>query len=184
MNVHDRLEKRRHVFAVLVQFAHREAVLGARVNDREIELLVVRFELDEEVEDHVEHFVRTRVFAVDLVDDDDRLGPVLERLAQDEPRLRLRAIVRIDDEQHAIDHLHDALDFAAEIGVAGRVDDVDVVAVPIKRGVLGADGDAFFAFEIHRIHHAFLRPSGWRGRCPIDAAIDRRAWSCRDRRGR
>ena len=61
------------------------------------------------------------------------LAPVLERFAQDESRLRLRTVVRIDDEQHAVDHLHDALDFAAEIGVAGRIDDVDVVIVPVER---------------------------------------------------
>ncbi len=64
--------------------------------------------------------------------------------------------MRIDDEQHAVDHVHDALDFAAEIGVAGSVDDVDVIIVVFEGGVLGANGDAFFAFEIHRVHDAFL----------------------------
>ena len=117
---------------------------------------IVRFQLDEEIENHVEHLVRTRVFAIDFVDDDDRLDLVLERLSQNETRLRLRSIVRIDDEQDAIDHFHDAFDFAAEIGVAGSVDDVDAIAVPLKGGVLGANGDAFFALEIHRIHHPFL----------------------------
>ncbi len=64
--------------------------------------------------------------------------------------------MRIDDEEHAIDHLHDALDLAAEIGVAGRVDDVDVIVVPAKGRVLRPDGDALFALEIHRIHDALL----------------------------
>ncbi len=153
---HDRFEERRHVFAVLVDLAHGEAVLGAGVNDREIELLVVRLQLDEEIEDHVEHLVRARVFAIDFVDDDDRLDLVLERFFEDETCLRLRAVVRVDDEKNAVDHFHDALDFAAEIGVTGRVDDVDAVAVPVEGGVLGADGDALFALEIHRVHHAFL----------------------------
>ena len=58
--------------------------------------------------------------------------------------------------KNAVDHFHDALDFAAEVGVAGSVDDVDVVTVPFEGGVLGANGDALFAFEIHRIHHALL----------------------------
>ena len=84
------------------------------------------------------------------------LTPVFERLAQNKTRLRLRAVVRVDHQQDAVDHFHDALDFAAEIGVAGRVDDVDAVTVPFERGVLGADGDAFFALEIHRVHHALL----------------------------
>ena len=68
--------------------------------------------------------------------------------------MRLRALGGIDDQQHAIDHLHDALDLAAEVGVAGGIDDVDGVAAPVDRGVLGLDGDALFAFEVHRVHGA------------------------------
>jgi hypothetical protein len=69
-------------------------------------------------------------------------APGLERFAQHEPRLRLRTIGRIHHEQHAINHVHDALDFPAEIGVAGSIHDVDVVILVFERGVLGADGDA------------------------------------------
>ena len=121
------------------------------------------FELDEEVEDHVEHLVRAGVFAVDLVDDDDRLGAVLERLLQHELRLRLRAVVRIDHEQHAVDHLHDALHLAAEIGVAGGVHDVHVVVVPAEGGVLRANRDALLPLEIHRVHDADLGGLGFVG---------------------
>ena len=39
-------------------------------------------------------------------------------LRKNETRLRLRAVVRVDHEQNAVDHFHDALDFAAEVGVA------------------------------------------------------------------
>src|SRR5262249_3674088 len=51
---------------------------------------------------------------------------------------------------------HDPLDFAAEIGVAGRIDDVDAVTVPVESRILGANCNSFFPFQIHRIHHAFL----------------------------
>ena len=44
----------------------------ARVERREIELLVVRVEVEEQLEHFVEHFGRPRVGTVDLVDDDDR----------------------------------------------------------------------------------------------------------------
>jgi hypothetical protein len=64
--------------------------------------------------------------------------------------------VRVDHEQNAVDHFHDALHLAAEIGVTWCIDDVDAIAVPVKGGVLRPDGDAFFALEIHRVHHAFL----------------------------
>ena len=84
------------------------------------------------------------------------LTSVFQRLAQDKARLRLRTVGGIDDQQHAVHHVHDTLDLAAEIGVAGSIDDIDVIIFPLKRGVLGANGDSFFALEIHRIHHAFL----------------------------
>ena len=69
-----------------------------------------------------EHFVvhaqRIGAGAIDLVDDDDGGAAELERLAQHEARLRHRAVERIDDQQHAVDHAQDALHLAAEVGVA------------------------------------------------------------------
>ena len=147
-----------------------------------IELLVGGFQFDKKIENHIEHFVRPRVFPVDLVDDDDRFCFVLHRLAQNKARLRLRSIVRVDHEQHAVDHLHDALDFAAEIGVTGRVDDVDAITVPLKRGVLRANGDSLFRAPDPSNPSRALQSFDWSERCPIAAAIDRPAWSCRDQR--
>ena len=62
----------------------------------------------------------------------------------------------VDHQQYAIDHFHNAFDFAAEIGMARRVHDIDAIAIPLKRGIFGANGDALFAFKIHRIHDALL----------------------------
>src|SRR5439155_23580001 len=122
--LHNRLEKRRHVFVVFVQFAHGKTVLRAGVNDWEIELLVGGLEFDEEIENLVQDFVRARVFSVDFVDDNNRLQFVFHRFAQNKTRLRLWPIVRIDNKQHAVHHFHDPLDFAAEIGVTRCIDDV------------------------------------------------------------
>ena len=101
------------------------ALLGRAVEDREVELLVGRVERGEQVEHLVEHFGRPRVRAVDLVDHDDRLEAELERLGDHELGLRQRALGGVDQHQRAVDHVEDALDLAAEIGVARRVDDVD-----------------------------------------------------------
>ena len=156
----DRLVKRGHagvaglVIEMALPFLDGEAELGRGVDGGEIELRVGGVKFEEKLENHVEHLVRAGVFAVDLVDDDDRLGADFERLAQHELGLRLRAVEGIDDEQHAVDHLQDALHLAAEIGVAGSVDDVDVVILVLERGVLGLDRDALFALEVHRVHDA------------------------------
>ena len=119
-------------------------------------MVIGGFQFDKKIEHHVEHLVWARVFSVDLINNDDRLEAVLHRLAQDKARLRLRPVVRVDHEQNPVDHFHDPLDFAAEIGVPWCIDNVDAIAVPMKGGILGADGDSLFALQIHRIHHALF----------------------------
>ena len=55
-----------------------------------------------------------------------------------------------------VDHRQDALDLAAEIGVAGRIDDVDaLVSFQAIDVAFRHDRDAALPLEIVRIHHAF-----------------------------
>ena len=123
---------------------------------REVELLVRGVQLEKKLENHVQNLVGAGVFAVDLVDDDDRLEPVLHRLAKDEFGLRLRAVVGIDDEEDAVDHLHDPLDLAAEVGVARGIHDVDVVAVPVDGGVFRQNGNTALFLLVVGVHYAFV----------------------------
>ncbi len=117
----DGVEQRLEGLAAHVRVETRLAVTRDGVDDREAQLVLVRVEIDEQVVDLVEHLLHARVRAVDLVDDDDRLEPPLERLAQHEPRLRQRALRGVDEEHHAVDHRQGALDLAPEVGVAGGV---------------------------------------------------------------
>ena len=115
---------------------------------------LARAELVEQVEGGVDDVVLARARPVDLVDDDDRLQAERERLLGDEAGLRHRPFEGVDEEQHRVDHRQHALDLAAEVGVAGRVDDVDVGALPLDRAVLGQDRDAALALEVVRVHDA------------------------------
>ena len=65
-----------------------------------------------------------------LLIDDDRPQAALQRLGDHELGLRQRAFGGVDQHDDAVDHVQDALDLAAEIGVAGRVDDVDARVLP------------------------------------------------------
>ncbi len=152
----DEVEQRRQAL-ILRAFGifGNPAVAARTVEDREVELLVGGVERGEEVEHLVDDFDMAGVGAVDLVDHDDRLQADLERLADDELGLRHRAFGGVDQHDGRIHHRQDALDLAAEIGVAGGVDDVDAVVLPVDRGRLGEDGDAAFLFEVVGIHGAF-----------------------------
>ena len=153
--VDDGLEERIHVLGRGFRVERRPALKRRGEDDREIHLLVGRAEAVEQVESLVHDPVGARAGAVDLVDDHDRLQTERERFFRHESGLRHRAVDRVDQQQHRIDHGQHALDFAAKVGVAGRVDDVDAVVLPLHSRVLGQDGNAAFAFQVIGIHDAF-----------------------------
>ena len=57
----------------------------------------------------------------------------------------------VDEQDHALARGEGAADLVAEVDVAGRVDEVDDVAVPFEAHVLRLDGDAALALEVHRV---------------------------------
>ena len=112
-----------------------------------------------------------RVGTVRLVDDQNHRKRGGERLAQHEAGLRQRALGGVDEQDDTVDHGQSALDLTAEVGVAGGIDHVDdgdgSVGVAFVDGrVLGQNRDAFFFFEVARVHDAvdrfgaFLERSG------------------------
>ena len=152
----DRVEERPQVFARRVHRQAGRAGAGAGVDHREVELLLGGVEVDEQVVDLVQHFLHARVGPVDLVDDEQRRQPALERLAQHEPRLRQRPLGRIHEQQDPVDHRQRPLDLAAEVRVARGVDDIDQDVAVVNGGVLGQDRDAALPLEVRVVH----RPLG------------------------
>ena len=132
----------------------RPALARRGEQGREIELRLGRAERREQVEHLVVHRVRALVGPIDLVDHHDRAQPQAQRLAEHELGLRHRALGGIDQQQHAVDHGQDALDLAAEIGVARRVDDVDARALPDHGGAFRQDRDAALALEVVPVQRA------------------------------
>ena len=155
----DQIEQRRHALIGRAgRLGGHPALLRRAVEQRKVELLFGGVERGEQVEDFVGDFVRPGVRPVDLVDDDDGLEADFERLGDDELGLRQRALGRIHQHQGTVDHIEDALDLAAEIGVAGGVDDIDTHILPQNRRGLRQDGDAPFTFQIVGIECAFGDP--------------------------
>ena len=115
--------------------------------------MLVGVEIEEQLVHLVDDLRDARVGAVDLVDHEDHRQLGLERLAQHEARLRQRPLGGVHQQQHAVDHRQPALDLAAEVGVPGGVDDVQLHVPVAQRGVLGEDRDALLALQIHRVEH-------------------------------
>ena len=73
--------------------------------------------------------------------------------------MRQRALRGIDEQKAAVGHLQHAFDFAAEVGVARRVDDVDLGAADGEGDVFGEDGDAALPFQIVGIEDEAVLPA-------------------------
>ena len=134
--------------------SHRPALAGDGRDHRELDVVVGHLEVEEQLVDLVEHLVRPGVGTVDLVEHDDRRQVGGHRLGQDVPGLGQRALGRVDQQQHAVDHGQRPLDLAAEVGVPGRVDQVDLHALPVHRRGLGQDRDAALPLLVARVHDA------------------------------
>ncbi len=155
----DQIEQRREVLRLVLELALGDAFTADGVDEREVELRVGGVEIAEQIEDLFVNLFRACVGAVDLVDDDDDREAELEALAEHEARLGQGPLRRVDQQKRRVGHQECALDLTPEVGVARRVDHVDladgtVLALPADAGVLGEDGDAALALEIVRVHDA------------------------------
>ena len=121
-----------------------------------IRLSIGGAQFDEQIKGLVEHTLRFSILAIDFIDDDDGFMAHLQGFLEHETSLRHGAFGGIHEQQHAIHHVHDAFDLAAEIGVAGGIHNIDFdrfTGYGIRDGdggVLGQDGDAALAFEVVR----------------------------------
>ena len=124
-----------------------EVALGA---DRQLD----RHGVGAEAIDHRLHaLVEVGADAVHLVDVGDARDVVLVGLAPDGLRLGLDAGDRVEQRDRAVEHAQRALDLDREVDVAGRVDDVDAVVLPLRGGGGGGDRDAALLLLLHPVHH-------------------------------
>ena len=158
--LHEQVEQRAQVGALHALLGRGLSRLRVRVDDRELDLLLVRVEVEEQLVDLVHHLADARVGAVDLVHDEHHRQARLERLAQHEAGLGERALGGVHEEHHAVHHRQAALHLAAEVGVAGGVHEVELHGSVADRGVLGEDRDAALALLVHRVHDEVGEPLG------------------------
>ena len=80
----------------------------------------------------------------------------VDGVTQHESGLGHGALKSVDEQQRAVGQAQHALDLAAEVGVAGRIDDVDLHAVVVDGDILSQNSDAALALLVVGVEHAVL----------------------------
>ena len=104
-----------------------------------------------ELRDLRSDLVGPRLRQVDLVHGRDDLEVRLDREVRVRERLRLAALRGVDDEQRPLAGLEGARHLVREVDVPGRVDEVELVALPRDAHGLRLDRDAALPLELHRV---------------------------------
>jgi hypothetical protein len=154
--IDNRLIQRSHVFRHIFVIQTRDTIQRRSVNDREVQLLVGRVEVNEQVEHLINNPVRTRARTVNLVDNNNRFQAMGKCFFGHEARLRHWAVKCVNHQQHGIHHGHHALNFTTEVGVPWGINDVDTVVIPFDSGVFREDSNPTLFLQIVGVHHTLL----------------------------
>ena len=147
-------KKRGQILALVIRMVHRHAVAAHCVQHREIQLLVVGAEVDEEIVIFVKNFLDAGVFAIDLINNDHNGKFRLQGLMKNKSGLGERTFRRIHEQNGSACHGQGAFDLSAKVGMAWGVNDVDLDSLPGDGAVFGSNCDAALAFEVPVIHNA------------------------------
>ncbi len=103
--------------------------------------------------DHIDRAPEVRAHSIHLVHEADAGHPVAVRLAPHRLRLRFHPVHRIEHDDAAVQHAQAPLHLDREVDVAGCVDDVDPVVLPVAGGRGGGNRNAALPLLGHPVHH-------------------------------
>ena len=107
-----------------------------------------------------------------------------ERFHEHVASLRQRSFAGIHQQQHAVDDLQRALDFAAEVGVPRSIDDVYFVVAIAHAGGLGQNRNPALALQLAGIERAVGDILAFAEDPTLPGTWRLLMLSCRDPRGR
>jgi hypothetical protein len=122
---------------------------------------------------------------IDFVDDGNDLKAVIDGQVSVGQRLSLDALACVHHQQRAFAGSQGARDFVAEVHVAGRVDEVELVGIAVVGLVhhahgMGLDGDAALALQVHVVENLGLHLTAGYGACELQQTVAQRRLSVVD----
>ena len=155
--VNDRIHKGQNgIPAAVFQIVCCPAVSSAAVKHGEIQLFVGGVQVDEQVKDLVQHFLRAGVGAVHLIDENNGFQVERQRLLQHKTGLGQGTFRRIHKEQGAVCQIENPFHLTAEVAVTRGVDHVHFCIAVVDADIFGEDGDPAFPFQVVVIEEALV----------------------------
>ena len=114
----------------------------------------IRFQIDQQIQNLIDHFFTPGVRPVHLVDHDQNLQLQFQRLLQHKAGLRHGSFKAVHQQQHAVHHLQHPFDLSAEICMPGGIDNVNFGFSVMHGSIFTQNGDAPLPFQVVGIHHA------------------------------
>jgi hypothetical protein len=122
--------------------------LTRTIKCREVKLLFGSLQVEEKLKHMLVNFIRTAVGLIDLIDNHDWFKTEVKGFLQNEACLRHRSLECIYQENNAVSHIEYALYLATEIGVTGRIDNVNLRVFIADGYVLGKNSNASLALQV------------------------------------
>ena len=141
-----------HIFAGHIGRFRSPTFLRRGVDKGRIQHVFVGAQFDKQIQHFVFHFFRAGAGAVHFVNADDDVQAKLEGFLQHEFRLRHGPFEGVHQKDHAGDHFQHPFDFAAEIRVARRVDNIDLRVPVLNRGIFRQNRNAPFLLDVAGVH--------------------------------
>ena len=146
--LHDGLHQRLQIVVRILHVKLGDTVTRCRIDHGKIELVIIRIQLHKELQNLIVHIVHALIRAVDLVDDNNRLQPLFECLAQNILRLRHWTLKRIDEQQNTVYHVENALHLTAEVRMTGGIYDIYFDPIIEDRRILRKNRNPTLALDI------------------------------------
>ena len=147
-HLHDFIQEIFNIVGGLLPVGTHPPVLSRSIHHREVELVFGGIEIAHEVKNHLVHLLRTTVRLVYFVHHHDGLQSYLQRLLQHKAGLRHGAFESIHQQQAAVGHVEHTLHLTSEIGVTGRIENVDFGVFPSNGNVFRKNSYPSFALQI------------------------------------
>ena len=124
------------------------------VKHRTVELLVGCVEVDEKLKYLILNLAKTCVGLVYLVNNYNNSVVKFKSSLKNESGLGHRSLCRVNEKNNSVNHFEDTLNLAAEVSVAGGVNEVYLNVLVVYRGVFCKNSNSSFLFKVTGVHNA------------------------------